>query len=218
MFKTGDAGKGVIKVAHIRLGRAGVLRDEHVLHIGQQAGALQPGHLADGVAVGDNVQLVRPGKVPHQLQRPGEQRAPLGQVLKVQAVDFLRLAGKARLLEEVLKAPHIQLGFGALPPLQLFPPAVVAGLVLLQQGGGVGPLAAKAGLVGGLEGPLHVPVKIQQGVVGVEKQKTIGFHGKGSFRKHRSPRGRIEIQYPTRDHTPNGGGCQERPAAGKDGL
>ena len=69
--------------------------------------------------------LVRPGKVPHQLQRPGEQRASLGQVLKVQAVDFLRLAGKACLLEEVLKAPRKKLGLGALPPLQLFPPAVL---------------------------------------------------------------------------------------------
>ena len=136
----------------------------------------QPCPLAGGVAVGDNVQPIPLGEVPHQLQGAGQQGPALAQVRKVGAVDLLRVPGEARLPEEVLKAARKELGLGALAPFQLGPPAVVAPLIDFQQAGGVRPLAAKAGLISGLKSVEHILVEIQQGAVGVQQQKTVFLH------------------------------------------
>ncbi len=158
---------------------------------------LQPGALADYIAVGNHVERIVLGKGLQQLCRPGIGGAGLGHGLEVAFVYLSRAALEAGLREKIHKAGEVQLLFCAGPLLKPRPGPLVAGIVAFQQGRGEGALRGKLAGIHQLEGLGHVSGKVQEGLVSIQEEKADG-HINHPFRhidKRIIPRGPKSVNH-----------------------
>ena len=163
-------GGHIVKVLPLGLLVAGVLGDKDVGDVGGDVAALQPTVLGAADPVGHQVEGAELGQPAADVGRPGDRAALFPQGVHIGAVEVRPRVGQPQLGEELVEALGLEFLLADLPPLKLLPQPAVDDLIARPNGLCQGHLPPRKG---GLQGDLLGPVEIQQGVVGIQQDKTV---------------------------------------------